>query len=665
MTSPGQEKVFAAVARMFPEPALLLGNGGVVRLVNTACRTLFPTDRIEGRPLREMVATPEAELHEYLAMCSRNRQFVLGALSIAGADREVVAYRCEGARVDVSPEAGELVLLRLTRRSETAKRFIELTQHIQRLHTEISQRRSVEEALRASEAFSRSVVDSSIDCIKVLDLEGRLLSMNHAGQRALGIADLARYLHSSWIDFWPGLDRDAARLAVHTATVGGTGQFVGFCETFDGRPRWWSVIVTPIPGPDGRPVRLLSISRDVTDQRRMEQEREALLRAEQAARAQAEASNRTKDEFLAVLSHELRTPLNAILGWTRMLRGCQLDSGAAARALETIERNAQMQAVLVEDLLDVARITAGNLRLQRSEVSLADVIEKAVEAVRPAADNKSISIDAQLVRAEVPVKGDAARLQQVVWNLLTNAVKFTAPGGGISIRLESVDAHARIVVTDTGQGFAPDAAPLLFEPFRQADSSTTRVHAGLGIGLTICKQLVEAHGGTIRAASAGPGRGATFTVTLPAMVTSREPSAREHDTTTPLPDLTGVRVLVLDDDADAREMMAELLHQCRASAVVVSSAADALRVLAGDHPDLIVADIAIPGQDGYEFMRAVRQAETAGRRRIPALAVTAYATPNDRAEAARAGFDAHLAKPIDPQQLAHTISTLSRHPQRT
>ncbi|HYR95465.1 MAG TPA: ATP-binding protein [Candidatus Binatus sp.] len=393
-------------------------------------------------------------------------------------------------------------------------------------------------------------------------------------------------------------------------------------------------------------------------------EAQRLLMREQEARAEAERANRMKDQFLAIVSHELRTPLSAMLAWIRILRSGKLDADKAKRALETVERNARAQAKLVEDILDVSRIVSGKLRLELRAVDMVPVVEAALEAVRPAADAKGVRIQLDVDPSIARVAGDAARLQQVVWNLVSNAIKYTPGGGEVEVRLRRVNSHVEVVMRDTGQGIAAEFLPFVFEPFRQGEGMTTRSHGGLGLGLALVRNLVELHGGKIEAASAGEGRGATFTVTLPLMSGGlvathghlADPAARQVS----FPELGGVHVLVIDDDPDAREVLTTVLEYCGARVTAASSVADALQALEDGAPDVLVSDIAMPGADGYELIRRVRESGVEDIRRVPAVALTAHAGEEDRWRALRAGFQTHVAKPVEPGELATVVANLAR-----
>ncbi len=385
-----------------------------------------------------------------------------------------------------------------------------------------------------------------------------------------------------------------------------------------------------------------------------------LYEAERLARADAEAANRAKDEFLGTLSHELRSPLSAIRTWAHLLRRGRLDETKTARALATIEESAKAQAQLIEDLLDVSRIIAGKLRVDPRPVELTDAIYAALETVRLAADAKEIEVDAALEPLTGMVCGDPGRLQQVVWNLLSNAIKFTPRGGRVSVRLERAGAEAVIRVTDSGQGIRPDFLPYLFERFRQADSSSTRAHGGLGLGLAIVRHIVELHGGRVEAASAGEGRGSTFTVRLPLMA-EWAPVAIDEASNVPLPapfQLRDVHLLVVDDERPSLEALAAVLEESGARVTLAQSTAEALAAFVRTPPALVVGDIAMPGEDGYTLIGKIRALEAPTGRRTPALALTAYAGVEDRQRALAAGFDVHLPKPVEPAQLIATLVDL-------
>jgi signal transduction histidine kinase/ActR/RegA family two-component response regulator len=406
-------------------------------------------------------------------------------------------------------------------------------------------------------------------------------------------------------------------------------------------------------------VRLLASERAAHARAAAAQQRinEALER-EQAARAEAEAANRAKDEFLATVSHELRTPLNAILGWVQILSARRFDQNLLTRAIGAVERNAKAQAKIIEDILDVSRIITGNLRLDVNRVEVAAIIRAAIDAVRPAATAKAIQISLHLDAAP-EVCADPNRLQQVVWNLLSNAIKFTPAEGRVEVRLGTEGSQAQITITDTGQGISPDFLPYVFERFRQADSTSARVHGGLGLGLAIVRHLVEMHGGSVQASSEGRGRGATFIVRLPiAIEVKNECDQPPRKSSEAEPVLDGLRILVVDDEPDARDMLNVMLSQSGAEVKVSATVGEALTTVEQWHPDVLVSDVGMPGEDGYMLINKIRAlgAERGGM--IPAVALTGYARKEDRLRLLDSGFQAHLAKPVELNELVEVVASL-------
>jgi signal transduction histidine kinase len=387
-------------------------------------------------------------------------------------------------------------------------------------------------------------------------------------------------------------------------------------------------------------------------------------RREREAREEAEEANRTKDEFLAVVSHELRTPLNAILGWARMLRNPDVPRASHGRALEIIERNAAVQVQLIEDILDVSRIISGKLRLDLAPVDLGHVIRHALEASKPAADAKSITVIAEIDPAAVSVVGDPDRLQQIVWNLMSNAVKFSGRDGRVKVSVTAEDGYRKIVVEDDGRGITADFLPHVFERFRQAEGSTTRRYGGLGLGLSLVSNLVEMHGGTIAAASEGEGKGARFTILLPIHAIedagpSSTASPSRVEARAAKQALPGIRVLVVDDDPDARELVGEVLRAEGAVVSLAESVVTALEALEQFRPDVLLSDIAMAGADGYDLIRAIRALPAERGGMTPAAALTAYAREEDRNRAVTTGFQTHLAKPLEPAALLEAVARLA------
>ncbi|HKQ06444.1 MAG TPA: response regulator [Blastocatellia bacterium] len=410
-----------------------------------------------------------------------------------------------------------------------------------------------------------------------------------------------------------------------------------------------------------------ALQAEIIERQRAEEERLQLLISEQQARAEAEAANHAKDEFLATVSHELRTPLTSILGWTRLLRVREADAASLARGLETIERNAKSQAKLIEDILDVSRIISGKLRIEARPIKLVPIIEMAIDAVRPAAEAKAIDIATTFDAPAGLLRGDPTRLQQVVWNLLSNAVKFTANGGEIRVHLERYGECARLIVSDNGCGISQEFLPFIFDRFSQAERHMTRKHGGLGLGLAIVRHLVEMHGGSIQVESPGEGQGATFTVDLPMSFGQSEAAgvheaaddseAAEH-ADEPEPRLKDLRVLVVDDDPDTLHMLTVALEMAGGEVRACASASEALDTMGEWRADLLVSDIGMPNEDGYALIRKVRALEPEAGGAIPAIALTAFAGASDRARALSSGFQTHISKPVEPNDLIKVILQL-------
>ena len=426
---------------------------------------------------------------------------------------------------------------------------------------------------------------------------------------------------------------------------------------------------------DGRVIGTLTIVEDVTERVAREAElqsqieaRTRLLASEKLARSEAERANRLKDEFLATISHELRNPLNAIMGWAHMLRLGKLNEANMERAVETIYRNAKSQGQLVSDLLDVSRIISGKLRLDVRTVDLIYIVNAAIDSIRPAADAKGIRLQTMLDPAAGPISGDADRLQQIVWNLLTNAVKFTPKSGKIQVTVKRIDSHVEVVISDSGIGISKEFLPYVFDRFRQADGSTTRIHGGLGLGLSIVRQLVDLHGGSVGVESDGEGKGATFTITLPFVGVISAQKEAESNTTTHtdemvtfegLPSLEGLKVLVVDDEADTRELIREVLKECGSEVVMSRSAAEALEALEQHKPDILISDLGMPDEDGYSLISKIRALPPERGGQIPAAALTAYARAEDRMRVLRSGFQFHLPKPVDSAELVTVVASLA------
>ncbi len=457
-------------------------------------------------------------------------------------------------------------------------------------------------------------------------------------------------------------DREAVRSVVNEAISQGKPCDVEYrtVSPDDSSKLKWIRAIGRVAYEDGKPVRFNGITLDVTDRKTAEQEREQLLDNERLARRDAEEANRLKDEFLSTVSHELRTPLNAIFGWAQLLKGGKLGADDVSEGIAVIERNARVQTQIIEDLLDMSRIISGKLRLNVQRVDLAAVLQAAVDSVRPAADAKDIHLEKTLDPMASITNGDPNRLQQVIWNLLANAIKFTPRGGRVAVALQRVESTLEITVSDNGEGISPEFLPHLFERFRQADSRASRVHGGLGLGLSIVRHLVEMHGGTVRAQSDGVGRGARFVVTLPISAVKSE-AAEDPQDSKPRREagaslsLKGIRVLVVDDERDARDLVRVVLERCDAKVVTAASGAEALEELEQRSSDVVLSDIGMPGLDGYQFIRAVRERGNT----VPAAALTAFARSEDRRRAMMAGYQLHVAKPVDPSELVAIVASLA------
>ncbi|WP_179198017.1 PAS domain S-box protein [Nostoc sp. T09] len=529
------------------------------------------------------------------------------------------------------------------------------------LLNDITETKQAQKALQQSEERFRKLTEK----VRVIPWEvdattGNFTYVGPQTMEILGYPSTDWYADNFWEEHIHPEDRDwAVKYCIESSLSLDNYEFEYRMLTADGRVVWLYDIVNVLRS-QGKPQLLHGFMLDITERKLSEQERERLL-------AEAEAANRMKDEFLGTLSHELRTPLNAMLGWTQLLRNRKFDESTTARGLETINRNTKALAQLIEDVLDVARIIQGKLSLNLQQLELIPVVEAAIETVHPAADAKEIRIECRFDPTVGVVVGDVNRLQQIVWNLLSNAVKFTPKGGRVDVQLERIHSHIQLRVSDTGGGISPDFLPYVFERFRQADSSSTRSHGGLGLGLAIVRHLVELHGGTVSAESPGIGQGATFIVNFPMRAvyvedtksaSSQLPIDSEISQQNPL-SLDGVRVLVVDDEQDARQLITTVLSQYGAQAIAVASAAEALVTVQQFHPDVLVSDIGMPEADGYALIRQLRSLPSEQGGRIPAVALTAYARAEERTQALLAGFQLHVPKPVNPAELAAVVANLA------
>jgi PAS domain S-box-containing protein len=612
-------------------------------------------DQIEGRPVREILGEE---------IFARVRSYMEAALS-----GETVTFETQVALL------GNERYVQVTYTPDFdayggVQGFVALTVDItDRRRVEQELRRREVELERAQEGLARlaAIIECSDDAIVSKTLDGVVVSWNRAAERMFG------YTAAEAVGRKITLIIPEERLAEEQDVLARVrrGEKVDHFETVrrakDGTRVDISLTVSPIRDDSGRIIGASKIARDISERRSHEAQREELLVRERQTREGAEEALRLKVEFLSTLSHELRTPLNAIVGWAHMLRA-GLPPGERDRALDVITRNAMTQNQLIADILDVQRLHSGKLRLNMREVNVGGVISAALDTMRPSARAKGIDLVLSLDPTVDPISGDPDRIQQIIWNLLSNAVKFTPSGGRIEIQLAPGKTHVEIRVEDTGRGIDPEFLPYIFDRFRQEDSSSTRRHGGLGLGLTIVRDLTELHGGNVTAANRTAGRGAVFTVVLPRAVLAlrKAVSTDEHGDApakdswiAAAPSLHGAKVLVVDDEPESRELVAMVLACAGADISAASSAGEALPLVLRDRPDAIICDIEMPGEDGYSFMQKVRALPHESGGLIPAAALTAYAANEDRLRALAAGFQVHVAKPVQPAELAGVVASLT------
>jgi PAS domain S-box-containing protein len=532
--------------------------------------------------------------------------------------------------------------------------------------------------LREQKELMQVTLSSIGDAVIATDIDGKISFLNPTAEHLTGWT-LENASKSPLHEVFKIINEDT-RESVESPfdTIRREGQTVGLANHTiltpkDGREIPIDDSGAPIRNANGEVVGAIIVFHDVSERRRIEQEREGLLEREQAARRSAESSDRLKDEFLATVSHELRTPLNSILGWAAMLNLKEdMDAKSIRGAMAIIERNARAQSALINDILDVSRIITGKLQIKSKPIKAGPVVRAAIEILRPAIDAKGIEFKGPADGEVGPVTGDADRLQQIVWNLISNAVKFTPAGGAIEVAVKEVDSHVEIVVKDSGAGIREQFLPYVFERFRQADSSTVRSDSGLGLGLSIVRHLTELHGGTVRAESEGAGRGAVFTVSIPLAAEAANGSSAEDVRAAPrkpdsftahaadLSELRGVRVLVVDDDPDTLEILCIMLTQFHVEVAAAASSEEALKLFEKWRPDVLISDLAMPVEDGFTLIRKIRAMTAEQGGNTPAAALTAYAREEDSRAALDAGFHSHVAKPIDPKMLAAAVSDLVR-----
>jgi PAS domain S-box-containing protein len=524
------------------------------------------------------------------------------------------------------------------------------------------------QALQTSEARFRSLVETSAQIVWTADAGGMIVE-DSPSWRAFTGQTYEQLASKGWLDALHTEDRDRIAALWLDAVRGKIPVDTEYrIRHISGEWRWTSCRAVPVLSPDGSARGWVGMNSDITERIHIQEEREKLLVLERTAREDAEAANRMKDEFLATVSHELRTPLSAVLGWANMLRTRHISGEKIEAALETIERNARAQKQLIEDLLDVSGIITGKVRLDVRPIDPTMPIEAALDALQPAAEAKGVRVQRVMDTGIGAISGDPDRLQQVIWNLLSNAIKFTPRGGRVQVRLERVDSHVEVVVSDTGSGIKPEFLPFVFDRFRQADATRTRAHGGLGLGLAIVRHIVELHGGEVRVDSQGEGKGATFMVSLPLIpVYERQsseervhPRAGESLTEIECPDrLDGLRVLAVDDEADTCDLLKAMLERCGAAVTTATSAKLAFDAVQRDRFDLIISDIGMPGVDGYELIQMIRNLPPDIGGRTPAIALTAYARTEDRLRAFRAGYEMHVPKPIEYAELVTVMASLA------
>ncbi|MEH2051508.1 hybrid sensor histidine kinase/response regulator [Nostoc sp.] len=544
-----------------------------------------------------------------------------------------------------------------------ALRTNEITKTNEQLQQEILERQRILEILRQSEERYRYLAEAIPQLVWTTKPNGECDFFNQNWCDYTGLT-FEQSLGSGWLAALHPDDVQRADKVWSDAVKNRTiyNNEYRFKRASDSSYRWQLARGLPLKDDQGFVVKWFGTCTDIHEQKQILEERAHLLELEQIARAKAETANRIKDEFLAVLSHELRTPLNAILGWSKLLQSRRLDQTKTSEALATIERNANLQVQLIEDLLDISRILQGKLTLNITKINLESTILSALQTMQLAAETKLIKANTTFEPDVGQIMGDSTRLQQVVWNLLSNAIKFTPRGGKVEVRLEEADGYAQIIVSDTGKGISADFLPYVFDYFRQADSTSTRNFGGLGLGLAIVRNIIEMHGGIVQADSQGEGKGAIFTVSLPLLPDGIPKLTDErNDPILLVPNslpLSGIRVLVVDDDTDSRDFVAFVLEQDGAFVIAVSSADEALQTLAEIKPDVLVSDISMPDMDGYMLINQVRTLTPEQGGQIPAIALTAFARNDDQQKALNAGFQMHVPKPLNPEELIAAIIKL-------
>jgi PAS domain S-box-containing protein len=641
----------AAIVESSDDAIIAKDLDGVIQSCNASAERLFGYTAAElvGRPVRILIpAGRQSEEDDILGKIRRGERIT---------HFETVRQHKDGRLIDISLTVSPV------------RNNLGAIVGVSKVARDITERRRAEEAVAEQREWFRTTLESIGDAVIATDVAGRVAFMNPMAERLTGwrlddalgqtCERVFRILQESTRQ---AVTSPVQRVLAENATVGLVDHTL--LIALDGTERPIDDSGAPIRNTAGTVVGVVLVFRDVSERRRIElerqaaaRERERLLEAERLARSEAERASHVKDDFVAMVSHELRTPLNAILGWTQLMSQEGADPKVIERGLDVVARNTRTQAQLIADLLDISRVVAGELPLESQRADLATIMRDAIETVRREADVKGIEIVQRIEGDTATMTGDPARLQQIIWNLLSNAIKFTPGGGRVTVTLSRRKGHLELVVTDTGVGIEPDVLPHIFERFQQADRSITRRFGGLGLGLSIVKHLVDLHGGTVRAESAGSGEGATFRLTFPvaagapaSVAPAPAPAPVHHPVS-----LDGLRILVVEDEADTRELLERLLENHGARVTAAASAREAIAQFRACRPDMLVSDIGLPDIDGYDLIRMIRD-ETAGDEPVvPAIALTAYASSEDRARALRAGFQDHLSKPIDLAELIATV----------
>lgn len=660
---------FSELSQILPEPMLLVSGNARILSANAPFLEIIGTDKhtIIGKSLFDFSVSSDDKITEYLQSCSRTRQMLFGSIDLRRSNDEITAYRCEGVLAQSgSKDSAASILLRLKSKESASSKFIWLTQKINELNKELNERKRGEIVLKDSEKRFRQLADAMPQMVWTARPDGYLDYYNRRWYDFTGFPE-DQFGDDSWRKLLHPEDVKNCIETWYRAVESGAGYEIEyrFKDYRTGDYRWFLGRGEPARDEDGQIVKWFGTCTDINEQKLAIIERGELLQKEHNAREIAVNANNLKDEFLATVSHELRTPLNAILGWASIAQMSKFDPETINRALEIISRNAKSQNQIIEDILDVSRIITGKLMLNIDSVELTSVISAALDSLSPAIGAKNIRLKTSFDRTAALISGDSSRLQQIVWNLVSNSVKFTHPEGEVEILLKCAGSYAEIIVRDTGNGISPDFLPYVFDRFRQADATSKRQYGGLGLGLAIVRQLVELHGGSIYADSDGLGLGATFTVKLPlatrrieiaeSVLLSRATISGE---TSDIPEtaLAGIKVLVVDDQPDAREFLKMILSCSGAEVVTAESVEFALKVLDENIPHVLVSDIGMPGRDGYELIKEIRNSVPTSA--LPAVALTAYARKDDRVRALAEGFDDYLAKPVETAELIKVIARI-------